>query len=111
MLRKAIKIFAWTIGITLMLCILLLIYVRFVSVVEQPVATPASAVTNKVVQPDPGLFMLGNNWFRKSESGLYELYIEGEPYQRGVANGKLTQELVHYQEQVFTCITTTQTNL
>jgi hypothetical protein len=53
-------------------------------------------------QPDQGLFLLGNNWFRKSESGLYELYIEGDPYERGIANGRLTEELVHYQEQVFT---------
>ena len=80
----------------------MLIYVRFVSKVDTPVATGASAAADKVVEPDAGLLMLGNNWFRKSESGLYELYIEGEPYERGVANGKLTKELVRYQEQVFT---------
>jgi hypothetical protein len=30
------------------------------------------------------------------------LYVEGEPYERGLAIGKLTQELVQYQEEVFT---------
>jgi isopenicillin-N N-acyltransferase-like protein len=24
---------------------------------------------------------LGNNWFRKSDSGLWELYIEGAPFE------------------------------
>ncbi|MBA4055350.1 MAG: peptidase C45, partial [Marivirga sp.] len=33
---------------------------------------------------------------------LYELYVEGEPFERGVANGKLTKNLVQYQEEVFT---------
>ncbi len=49
-----------------------------------------------------GLFKMDNNWFRKSESGLYELYVEGEPFERGAANGKLTRELVEHQEEVFT---------
>ena len=102
MLRIAIRIFAWIIGIAIMLCLLLVIYVRFVSKVDPPAAAGASSSNAEVIQPDAGLFTLGNNWFRKSESGLYELYIEGEPYERGVANGKLTQELVHYQEEVFT---------
>jgi hypothetical protein len=102
MLRTAIKIFAWIVGITIMLCFLLLVYVRFVSKVDPPQVTSISSLDDEVVQPDTGLFVLGNNWFRKSESGLYELYIEGEPYERGLANGKLTQGLVRYQEQVFT---------
>ena len=42
-----------------------------------------------------------NNWFRKSESGLFELYVEGKPYERGVVNGKLTKELMQKQEEYF----------
>lgn len=44
---------------------------------------------------------LGNNWLRKSASGLWELYAEGEPFARGVAIGKLTQQLIHRQEEIF----------
>ncbi len=102
MLKTSIKIFAWIVGIAILLCFFLLVYVRFVSKVDPPVVTSASSISVKLAQPDEGLFVLGNNWFRKSESGLYELYIEGEPYERGLANGKLTEGLVHYQEQVFT---------
>src|SRR5262245_35209405 len=102
MLRKVIKTFAWILGIALMLCFLLLFYVRFVSKVEDPVIPTVSSNNAEVHQTDQGLFVLGNNWFRKSESVLYELYVEGDPFERGLANGKLTQPLVHYQEQVFT---------
>jgi isopenicillin-N N-acyltransferase-like protein len=42
-----------------------------------------------------------NNWFRKSDSGLYELYAEGEPYALGASIGKLTHELIGLQEDYF----------
>ena len=32
---------------------------------------------------------------------MYELYVEGKPYERGVINGKLTEELVQRQEDHF----------
>ena len=42
-----------------------------------------------------------NNWFRKSDSGLYELYAEGEPYALGTSIGSLTRELIVQQEDYF----------
>ncbi len=42
-----------------------------------------------------------NNRLRKSESGLYELYVEGSPFERGVYNGKFTAELGKKQEDAF----------
>lgn len=42
-----------------------------------------------------------NNRLRKSESGLYELYVEGKPFERGVYHGKLTKELSKKQEDAF----------
>lgn len=44
---------------------------------------------------------LDRNWLRKSESGLWEMYLEGEPFERGVAFGRLSKELLYYQESVF----------
>jgi isopenicillin-N N-acyltransferase like protein len=46
-------------------------------------------------------FFFGKNWIRKSESGLWEMYIEGDPFERGLAFGKLTKELLFYQETAF----------
>ena len=49
----------------------------------------------------PGFYTIKNNWFRKSNSGLYEMYVEGTPFELGVVNGKLTKELVQRQEDHF----------
>lgn len=42
-----------------------------------------------------------HNWFRKSDSGLYELYAEGEPYALGQSIGRLSRELIVQQEDYF----------
>jgi hypothetical protein len=102
MLKRILKFLAWTFGILLLLLAGLLLYVRQVARTEPPVVVPTPLATAPIRQPDPGLYTLGKNWFRQSESGLYELYVEGTPYERGVANGRLTQTLVQYQEDVFT---------
>jgi hypothetical protein len=102
MLKKFLKVLAWIFGIFMLLIAGLLIYVRAVAVTSPPMITPTEAFDEAVTQPDSGLYKWKNDWFRKSESGLYELYLEGAPYERGVANGKLTHDLVQYQEQVFT---------
>jgi isopenicillin-N N-acyltransferase-like protein len=101
MLKKLVRILSWIFGIAIALILLLVVYIRFVSKVDPPSVT-STTESMSVIEPDTGLFMLENNWFRKSESGLYELYVEGDPYERGLANGKLTKDLVMYQEQVFT---------
>ena len=69
---------------------------------KPPTPNSFASLQGQVTQPDSGLFRLGNNWFRKSESGYYELYTEGEPFERGVANGRLTNVLIRHQEEVFT---------
>lgn len=46
-------------------------------------------------------FTLGNNSFSKNKYGTWEMYAEGNPYQLGLNQGLLTQELAHQQERVF----------
>ena len=41
------------------------------------------------------------NFLRHSESGLWELFVKGDAFQRGEAIGKLSSALLHYQEKVF----------
>ena len=102
MLKRIIKIVTWLISVIVIILITLIVYVRIVSKVEPPIPFSLKVMDSPILQIDSGLYTLDNNWFRKSESGLYELYVEGEPFERGVANGKLTQALVQYQEEVFT---------
>ena len=79
----------------------LFIYLTIVSKIEPPEIKDKTALDWRRSEDFAGLYTLGNNWFRKSKSGLYELYVEGRPYERGVINGKLTKELIQLQEDYF----------
>ena len=77
------------------------IYLVQVSKVSPPKPADISSLQLQRTDHGHGFYTLKNNWFRHSKSGLYELYIEGEPFERGVINGKLTEELVVRQEDHF----------
>lgn len=54
------------------------------------------------VTPSDSLFRsLNGNWLQKNEYGLWEMYIKGEAYERGVINGKLSKDLIYKQEDAF----------
>ena len=100
--KKSVKI----IGIFLLSLIFvfsaLFLYVISVTRMETP-AIPSLDIENiQREEVSPGFYTLDSNWFRKSETGWYELFVKGEPFERGVINGKLTKELVFHQEEVFT---------
>ncbi len=50
---------------------------------------------------DSNLYVLGENWIRKNKYGLWELFVEGDAFNRGVATGKLSKHLVQQQEEIF----------
>ncbi len=99
-MKKALKFFAWLLGGLAILLAILLIYIRTVATVEDPVVASADTASAPVVNKN-GLLLYNGSWFRSSESGLYELYVTGKPFERGEAIGKLTKPLIQYQEEVF----------
>ena len=46
-------------------------------------------------------FTCGNNWLRQDEEGIWVVYIEGEPYERGLVYGALCEKLIRDQEVIF----------
>jgi predicted choloylglycine hydrolase len=70
--------------------------------IEPPEIADQSALLIERREISKGLFAAGNSRYRQSESGLHELYLEGEPFERGVHKGKLTKALVQKQEEAFT---------
>lgn len=66
-----------------------------------PEVEDKSALEVKREQLGENFYGIKNNRLRKSESGLYELYIEGKAFERGVYHGKLTAELSKKQEDAF----------
>jgi isopenicillin-N N-acyltransferase-like protein len=99
--KKIIKILGRIFGVIALIIIFAFIYLLIVSKTNPPAISDKTALSWKRSEPDSGLFTLKSNWFRKSKSGLYELYVEGQPFERGVVNGKLTEELIRLQEDYF----------
>ena len=78
-----------------------IIYMACVCLVDPPNISDQRSLHLERREESPGFYTIQNNWFRKSNSGLYELYIEGAPFERGVIAGKLAKELVVRQEDYF----------
>ena len=49
----------------------------------------------------PTSYRLPNGLLRKNTQGIWELYVAGDPLERGLASGVLTKELLHRQEAAF----------
>lgn len=47
------------------------------------------------------LITLGDNVLKLSKHGHWQLLVKGDPLERGLITGSLTQELIRYQEKVF----------
>ena len=88
-------------GAFLLLLLIGVIYLVQVTKIDPPHPKDMSSLQLKREEPSKGFFTIKNNWFRKSASGLYELYVEGDAFERGVINGKLSKELVIRQEDHF----------
>ena len=86
----------------LVLLIIFCTYVYQVSDPKPPHVADTSAFSLQVAHRDGSLYTIGDNWIRKNEFGLYELYVSGKPFERGVKNGKLSASLITAQEQAFT---------
>lgn len=47
------------------------------------------------------IFSIRENQLRKNKQGLWELFVKGDPLERGLITGSLTQELLQKQEKIF----------
>jgi predicted choloylglycine hydrolase len=67
---------------------------------HQPEVQQYNASLPVVTKTDNG-FVSGNNFLLKNRQQLWELYIEGDPLERGLLAGSLTDSLLKKQEKVF----------
>jgi predicted choloylglycine hydrolase len=91
----------WRIFILLTVIFVLIAVYMMKTWVGPPKPADMSPLGWQVQEVDTLFSICGNNWLRHSPSGLWELYIEGKPFERGVAGGKLTKQLIFLQEQAF----------
>ncbi|WP_229253999.1 hypothetical protein [Dyadobacter sp. NIV53] len=55
----------------------------------------------KRVQVGPDHFQVDRCWLKKNKYGIWEMYLEGSPYERGLIYGILAKELMEKQEVHF----------
>lgn len=97
-MRKKLKI---TI-LVFVLCIgAFLIYLLSVTKMHEPEHNLVSDNELLVIQVSDSLSQCGDSWLKLNKFGMWELYVQGDPYTMGLKNGRLTKILVHYQEEAF----------
>ncbi len=94
--RFLLKLFA---GFVL-LAVALIIWFNF-RISLSPPQVADSGIDPERTEVSPDYYRIGNNWLRKNRYGIWEMYLEGAPYERGVIYGRLAKELVNEQENVF----------
>ena len=84
-----------------MLLIGFIIYFHYAKTISPPKVADKSYIGLKVDNPQDDFYTCERNWLKKSNSGLWEMYLEGKPFERGVINGKLSRNLIRMQEEAF----------
>ncbi len=101
MLKKIKSFFLKSLLVVFVILISLTIYLYFAIKIEIPLVTNDNTLNWKRETISPNFHKVKNNWLKQSNSGIWELYVEGDGYERGIANGMLTKELHEFQEDVF----------
>jgi len=86
---------------TILIAVILALLFKSLVSIDPPKINETIKPVQKVVMVDSNTFYVGNNWLKKNKYGLWELYVEGYPYQRGLYSGMLTKNLLEKQETAF----------
>lgn len=100
-MKKLVKYF----GIVLLTIVLLMLaslaYIKWGMEPVVPEVSDKSVLQLQRTKAGDNYYTLGNNWLRKNKYGIWEEYVEGDPFTRGVVLGKLNKEMLYTQEKAF----------
>jgi isopenicillin-N N-acyltransferase like protein len=100
-LKNIGKFLLKTIAIIALAIIILVIVFKIFTKLNPPEISNSEIENLQITQIDSSFWHIKNNWLQKNNDGLWEMYIEGDAYERGVNNGKLTKDLIYKQENAF----------
>lgn len=95
---KIIKYFLG--GMTAVLMLLVIIFISKVHI-NEPLISGEGLPMPILEKLGENSFVYGNNRLHKNDKGLWEMYLEGKPYERGVAFGVLGRGLMEKKEAAF----------
>jgi predicted choloylglycine hydrolase len=99
---RALKTTAICVGILLMLPIIVFVVVFTIGTyVEYDLPKEHVSADSTRLQIHDGYKVYDDNMLRQSNNGLWEMYLEGRPEERGTAYGMLAKELIRHQESTF----------
>ncbi len=81
--------------------VLLITWFLFSIRMSPPHQADLSALDLIRIMEGDGFFYCESNYLKKNSAGLWEMYLEGNSFERGVFHGKLAKELVQQQEDFF----------
>ncbi len=102
-MKMLVKIIKWVaVGIATLLVVLVAAsYILYSSAdMKQPSLNESDLPLFPLSITD-SLRRYGDNSLVLNRQGLWELYVKGSPFERGVAIGRLSEDLLYYQEKVF----------
>lgn len=100
--KKLFKLLLIFIAVLVLLSGIFAIYVYNIADATPPEVTKQEQVPVAPPLITDSIATIGDNWISRNEYGLYEMYISGSPYERGLKAGALSKQLVVDQEIAFT---------
>lgn len=85
----------------ILLNIIFILYFKYLVIIKPPIIEDTSSINEERKSLNESTYTFGNNWLRKNNHGLWEMKVSGSPFERGVAIGKLSKELINFQEKAF----------
>ncbi len=95
------KFLKWFLIVTLCIIALVIGFFMYINSIFRHEAEKYSYKDYKIEKVDSCTSRIGNNWLRKEQPGMYTLYIEGKPFERGLIAGQLSRSLIYKQEKAF----------
>ncbi len=86
--------------IFLIVIIFILVILFFNSIIITPPKVP-NIKNFKTEKINDSLTICAHSWLKHNSYNLWEFYIEGNPYERGIKTGMLTKPLIEEQEKAF----------
>ena len=78
-----------------------IIYLVIDAQISPPDIMDKSSLNETRTEEANNFYKIKNNWLRKNTNGIWEMYVEGSPFEMGVYEGKLSKELIKIQEEAF----------
>jgi len=100
-LKKILKALLKVLIILIIIILVLVVIFKITTKLNPPEVQNMEVENQQRITVDSNFYYINNSWLQKNKHELWEMYIEGEAYERGIINGKLTKELIYKQENAF----------